>query len=134
MITSAKYLRNEQVGASTYRVCLQLTDDVTGTRDQWFTVQGETLVAIRDDASRQIVEINRLLSIKNVLAGIAVNTNIPVTYTPPAATAFEVWRDKVRRVLEAKAIGLTNSTATDELAALVADINATYVSGYVGQL
>ena len=54
--------------------------------------------------------------------------------TPPAPrapTAAEVWLSKASRLQRAKAFGLTVQKAVDDLAALEADVNATYVTGYL---
>lgn len=84
MITAATFQASEQLGVSTYRVRIRLTDDVTGIADEWFTVTGSTLNELRDDVSRQIAARNALLSMKSILAGIAVGTVIPVTAPAPA--------------------------------------------------
>jgi hypothetical protein len=49
---------------------------------------------------------------------------------PPAPTAKEVWREKVSRYQRLSIVGLTGTAATD-LAALLADINATYQAGFL---
>jgi hypothetical protein len=49
---------------------------------------------------------------------------------PPAPTAKQVWLGKVSQYNQFAALGLTGTAATD-LAALLADINATYITGYL---
>jgi len=54
-----------------------------------------------------------------------------VAPTPPVPTAGQIWRAKVSRYLQGKALGLTNPTAIADLAALFDDINATYLPEYL---
>ncbi|HYE89042.1 MAG TPA: hypothetical protein VEA16_21980 [Vicinamibacterales bacterium] len=135
-ITSATFQGYERIGVNAYRVRVRLIDSVTGSRDEWFTATGDTAAQIRDDVSRQIAERVRLESTRDVLAGISVGTNIPVSYTPPAPavpTAFQVWAEKARRLQRLEALGLTNATAASEIAALRTDVNNTYQAGYAAQ-
>lgn len=135
MIISATFRGSEQIGVNAYRAKLRLVDDVVGTFDEWFTVTGSTVLELRDDASRQIAERNALLARKDLLAGIAVGTNIPITPPAPAGpTAFETWRTKANRLRYAKSLGLTDAEAVSDISALETDVNADYTPGFVGQL
>ncbi len=74
---------------------------------------------------------------RDVIEGLAAGTNIPVTYTPPsppAPTAFQVWLAKAQRLIRFKAIGMTDTSALAELSALQADVDATYVDGYIANV
>ena len=104
MITSAKYLRNEQVGSSTYIVIVELTDDVTGIKEDRFTVSGATLAEITADIRTQLAARNAELTRKSVLDGIAPGTNIPVTAPAPAVpTAKQQFYLDARRLQRMKA-------------------------------
>jgi hypothetical protein len=137
MITAAQYAgKYEQIGTDTYRVLVQLTDDVAGVSTKWFDAHGATATAIRDDVSRQIAALNDLKSIKSVLDGIANGTNIPVVAPaapgPPAPTAQQQYFANVARLIHLKQLidagGL--DPATKEVTDLQASLKAAYQSGY----
>jgi hypothetical protein len=50
---------------------------------------------------------------------------------PPAPSARQVWSAKVARYLAVKDLGLTDATSVADLAALKADIEATYLTAYL---
>jgi hypothetical protein len=136
MITSAKYLRSEQLSDSTYRIIVSLTDDVKGVYEDGFIASGTTVAELRDDVSRQIAAKNARLAVKNVLAGIAVNTNIPVTApadpVPAVPTPKQVWFDKVNRLARMNSLAIpAGSPLASAIDALQLDVVATYVSGYL---
>ena len=64
----------------------------------------------------------------NLTVGQSVNLS---AIADPAPTAQQVWQAKVNRYLAGKDLGLTGTTAVADLAALKADIEATYLSAYL---
>jgi len=64
---------------------------------------------------------------------ITVGQAIPVLApaAPPGPTARQVWANKADRLVQAKAIGLTDATALSDIAALESDVNATYQAGFI---
>lgn len=130
MITSAKYQKYEIVGENSYRIIVRLTDDVAGISDHGFNVTGTTLVELRDSLTRQIVDLNFRGQAKNVLDGLAVNTNIPVVLPPdPAPTAFELWLIDVKKWQTVKTL-LINNLIVDENAAEIVTIKQKAIDGY----
>src|SRR5688572_18825634 len=106
MITNATYLRHEVLGPSRYQVVLTLTDDVAGVYTREFqvtgTTQAEAVVVLRN----QIASLNEGMTFKNILAGIAPGTNVPITRPAPAApTALAVWLAKYARLITAVSPG-----------------------------
>lgn len=78
-----------------------------------------------------IEQAKNLGDVKTVADALKVGQSINLTpITPPAPTAEEVWRAKVARFNRMRELGLSGQAATD-LAALKADIEATYVSAYL---
>lgn len=134
MITTAQYAgKYEQIGTDTYRVLVQLTDDVAGVSTKWFEAHGATAVAIRDDVSRQIAAINDIRSVKSVLDGIANGTNIPVAAPAvPALTAQQQYFANVARAIHLKQLidagGL--DPATKEFTDLQVSLKAAYQVAY----
>jgi hypothetical protein len=140
MITGATFQAYEQTGIDTYKVRVRLvTNDERGTYDTWMLVKGATTTELRDDASRQIADLNDRRTTRDALAGIAVGTVIPVTRpasTPPTQAEIDrgVWLEKVRRLIRARSMGtLTGQLATD-ITALQTDVQTTYVAGYLTAL
>lgn len=135
MITSASYQGSEQIGENRYRARVRIvTNDVRGTFDKWFDVSGTTTQQLADDASRQIAAMNLVDPTKNLLAGIATNTNIPVTYTPPAdpaPTTAQVWAEKAMRLGRLRAMGAVTGTLALAITALQNDVDATYQAGFI---
>lgn len=135
MITSATFQGSEQIGENRYRAKLTLvTNDARGTFDKWFEVSGSTVQQLADDASRQIAAMNLVDPTKNLLAGIAVNTNVPVAYTAPAApaqTAAQVWAGKAQRLARLRALGNVTGALAAAITALQADVDSTYQAGFV---
>jgi hypothetical protein len=131
-IQSASYQANEQVGPDRYRVRIRIvTNDSRGTFEQWFDATGDTAIEIRDAVSRQLAAMVAVDNQKNVLDGIAVGFNVPLTApAAPAPTAKAIWREKVSRY-KTLAGPAYSGTAATALSALLADINATYQSGFV---
>jgi hypothetical protein len=134
MITAAQYAGTyEQIGTDTYRVKIQLTDDVTGVSVQWFVASGATTLEIRDNVSRQIASINAAKSMKTTLDGIANGTNIPVTApAAPAATAQQQYFSDVARLVHMKQLvdagGMLASNT--EYVALQTSVKNAYLASY----
>src|SRR5678816_3851822 len=104
MIISARYLRYEQVGSSSYIAVVELTDDVTGVKEDRFNVSGATLAEITADLRTQIAARNDQITRKGVLDGIAPGTAVPVTApTPAALTAKQQFYADARRLQRMKA-------------------------------
>lgn len=135
MITGSTYRSSTQVAGTAYDVVVRLvTDDARGTFDQMFRATGTTQLELRDDVSRQIAQLNVEFGIKNVLAGLAVGTVIPVTYTPPAATAFQTWQKKAQqlvRIKQAQDAGVV--FIAQEITDLKAAVNTGVQAGYGAQ-
>jgi hypothetical protein len=136
MITSATFQSYEQVGTDLYKVRVRLvTNDERTTFDHWLMVRGATAAELRDDASRQIADLNDRRTTRDALTGIAAGTVIPITRpAAPTPSAFQVWLTKAQRLVRVKQMALTNATAVAEVSALEADVNNTFVAGYVAQL
>lgn len=134
MITAAQYAgKYEQVGPDTYRILVQLTDDVTGVATQWFTATGATALDIRDNVSRQITTLNSAKSMKTTLDGIANATNIPVTApAAPALTAQQQYFANVARLIHLKQLVDAGGMdpATKEFTDLQAAVKAAYLASY----
>lgn len=129
-ITQALFKGYERSGTS-YRVRVAITDDAKPTYSVWLTVAGTTLAELTAQASRQLAALVAADSQADLLANIAVDTAIPITYTEPTVTptADDTWLANVRLLVRAKAAqsaGLTSSAFTTDLAGLT----ATVISGY----
>ena len=104
-------------------------------RDRNLMLDGSaTLLSLRQWAIAQVVELDAARA-AGQLATFQVGQTINLAaIAPPAATAFEIWVVKTRRLVRARQIGLTNVTAVTEITALQSDVDATFVAGYIGQL
>jgi hypothetical protein len=79
-----------------------------------------------------INEAAGLLARKTIVDSLTIGQSINLTpIAPPVPTAREIWEGKANRLRRAKELGLTNATAVSELTTLEADVNATYVAGYI---
>lgn len=142
MITSATYRSSSLVGTSQALVVLRLVDSILGTSDRTFTASGDTLQELQDDLSRQIANLNVQESRKNVLAGVTVGANIPVTAPVVAAptapqVAKELWFTKMRRLIRMHELintGIVSATLSADFEALKADVAATYLTGYATEM
>jgi hypothetical protein len=133
MITGATFVKAEQLDAVSYRVTLHLVDDTLPAYDQGFVVRGVTLVDLRDDATRQIVALNQSLTTKNVLAGIANGTPIPVTLATVNPTAQQIFFADLARWNRVKAAidsGILVGTEA-EVAALKAQVKSEYQATFL---
>lgn len=129
MITSAKYQKYEIISETTFRITLRLTDDVAGVYDRGFIVSGSSLADLKDDASRQIAGLNASSAPKIVLDSVPLNANIPVTYTPPAATPFEVWLKAVQKWQSVKTLLVDTGVKTGAEAEIIA-LKTAAINGY----
>lgn len=78
-----------------------------------------------------IEQAKNLGDVKTVADALSVGQSINLTpIAPPVPTAEDVWRAKAARYRSMAGLGLSGQAATD-LAALKADIEATYVSAYL---
>ncbi len=97
-------------------------------RQEYYITSTDTAQSIRRWA---IEQARNLGDVKTVADALTVGQSVNLTpINPPAATAEEVWRAKVGRYTRMQDLGLTGQAATD-LAALKADIEATYLTGYL---
>ncbi len=113
---------------------VQITVEFTGNagepamRRQMFVGPSDTTQSIRRWA---IEQAKNLGDVKTVADALTVGQSVNLTpINPPTATAEEIWRAKVLRYARMKDLGLTGQAATD-LAALKADIEATYLTAYL---
>jgi hypothetical protein len=141
VITSAVYLGEfQQLGSQHFKAKVQLVDDHTGSRQVWMECRGASILALTNDITRQIVSMNTVeqdaVQLAEQLQGSPSNAIIPVTFEEAEAeqpTGLEVWREKAARLAKVKALGLTDSTAVSEIAALESDVNSTYAAGFAAQ-
>ena len=98
---------------------------------EYIVNSGSTVTALRNWVDGVISELN-LMRTAATLPSLQIGQTVtPLAPTaPPAPTAKQVWLGKVSRYQQFAALGLTGTAATD-LTALLADINATYVTGYL---
>lgn len=130
MITLAKYQKYEIISENTFRVILRLTDDVAGVYDRGFVVSGSSLAELKDDASRQIAELNNRSAAKIVLDGIPLNANIPVTApVSPAPTAFETWMKAAQKWQTIKSLLVDTGIKTGAESEIISIKNAA-ISSY----
>ena len=91
---------------------------------------GTTALELRRWAIAQAAQGDNVQTI-GTLPALQVGQTLNVApIAPPAPTAQQVWLEKVRRLVRLKALGLTNATAVSDVAALQADVDATYVTAY----
>ena len=98
-------------------------------RREYYVGPSDTLQSIRQWAINQASSMGSVKTVAdNLTEGMSVNLT-PIA--APAPTAQQVWQSKVNRYLAGKDLGLTGATAVADLAALKADIEATYLSAYL---
>ena len=89
-----------------------------------------TVAAIRQWAYGIASDLTPAKTVADLLTpGATITLTAPPA--PPAPTAKETWLGKANRLLRLTELGLTNATAVSDLAALRADVNATYDSTYL---
>ena len=98
-------------------------------RREYYVGPSDSLSSVRQWAISQAASMGAVKTVAdNLTEGMSVNLT-PIA--APAPTAKEVWQSKVVRYLAGKDLGLTGATAVADLAALKADIVATYLSAYL---
>ena len=91
---------------------------------------GDTALTIRAWAAQMAASLNAVKTFAgNLTIGQSININPVPPPSDPVPTAKEVWLEKARRYQRIAGLNLTGQFATD-LAALKADLEATYISGY----
>lgn len=109
-----------EVGGNTYKrefITGKFSDPGTQIRE----------MVLSENANESLVDSGKTALTLNVPLDIGPKT--PPDPDPP--TAASIWNDKARRLTRARGLGLTSQKAVDDLAALEADVNATYVTGYL---
>lgn len=97
-------------------------------RREYYVTASDTTQTIRRWC---IEQAKNLGDVKTVADALTVGQSINLTpINPPTPTAEDIWRGKVSRYRSMAQLGLSGQAATD-LAALKADIEATYVSAYL---
>jgi hypothetical protein len=95
---------------------------------EYYVAATDTLQSVRQWA---IAQAASLAAVKTVADNLTVGMSVNLTpIVPPAPTARQVWLGKVSQYKQFAALGLTGTAAAD-LAALLADINATYETGFL---
>lgn len=90
---------------------------------------GSTLAGVRNWVDDTINELN-LVQAAAVLPGLQQGQTVPrLARVNPARAAKELWNEKVARYGQLKDLGIAAAAA--DLAALKADIEATYQAGFV---
>lgn len=124
-----------QSGVVRAKVTLTMSD--ASTKEEWFEAHGHSLEECRNSITDQIAARNRSVTegaaFAALVASAPVNADIPITRTVPATAppaAADVWRGKFQHLVRLRASGVTTGALGAAIAALEADINATYQSGY----
>ena len=99
-------------------------------RIETIITKSDTVESKRLWADQQAVQFSGVKTIADQLV-IGQRIAVRALAGPPAPTAKEIWQAKVNRYLAGKDLGLTGATAVADLAALKADIEATYLSAYL---
>ena len=137
-ITAASFQSYSRVDHDTYRVEVEFTDSALPAFREWFRVSGDTLAEITADLRRQIAARIKRDLVKDVLAGIAVGTAIPITAPAPPApgvpTAKDIWQGKARALAVAKQMGLAAGAALTAINTLQTDVQNTYAAGHLDGL
>jgi hypothetical protein len=100
---------------------------------EYIVNSNSSIASLRNWVYGQITELNLMRTastLPSLQSGQIVAPLQPVDPTPPTPTARQIWLSKVTQYKQFASMGLTGTAATD-LAALLADINATYVTGYL---
>jgi hypothetical protein len=97
-----------------------------------YTVQqNSTVTALRNWVDDTIVELNLLFTAKT-LPSLQPGQTVPrLARTPPVPTAKQVWLDKLERYKNFKDTPLAVAGYTNAVAALKADLEATYQNGFI---
>lgn len=94
------------------------------------TVTTESGADIRVWAHGIVAELNSKRTSYTTVLALLGQSFTTVAPTAPTPTAKQIWLGKVSQYKQFSSLGLTGAAATD-LAALLDDINATYVTGYL---
>jgi hypothetical protein len=99
---------------------------------EFFTNSADPASQIRD-----MVTVENARESRAQTAATGLSLNVPIDLSPKAPpdpvppTAQQIWTTKANRLTRARGMGLTSQKAVDDLATLEADVNATYVTGYL---
>lgn len=132
-ITGALFKGYKRVGTTAYQVRVAITDDAKPTYELWLNVAGTTLAELTAQASRQLAALKAADTQADLLAGIALDTAIPITHTDPVVTpsADDTWLNNVRllvRVKAAQTAGLATAQLSTDLTSLTATVNSGYTT------
>lgn len=135
--TTAEIIANDLQSNGTRLVKVRFTGNAgEPLKEAFATIDASTTVlSLRQWALAQVAQGENVHTI-GTLPALQVGQLITLTAlpAPPVPTAEAIWLEKARRLQRAKAVGLTNSTAVADVAALDADVNATYLTTYLGKL
>lgn len=125
---------NELLADGSTRLIMEFTGDAgEPARSRPFSVSGlSTMLQLRQWAQIQLDDLNLGRTV-----AVTASLQIGQTINPAAATApttEQIWLEKARRLLRATQLGLTNATAVADVAALRADVNATYLTAYIAKV
>lgn len=134
MYTTATIRSNEPLADGSTRLMVEFSGDAAEElKQRAFTVTGSTTaLQLRQWVTTQLADLNGTRTIAK-LAALQEGQVIPPAALPGAvaATASDIWVEKARRLQRATALGLTAAQAVTDIAALKADVNATYDSAYL---
>jgi hypothetical protein len=101
-VATATYQAYERIGRDLYRVKVRINGDQAN--EQWFVANGQTLQQVADSISRQLADLNDLVTTKGVLDGIAPGASISVTRPATSADPDATWLAQVGQLQRAKAL------------------------------
>lgn len=130
--TGAVFSNEPQANGST-RLVFRFTGDAgePAVTREYFINASSTATVLRNWVYSTLAELN-LMRTASTLPALQVGQTVPPLAPAGAAapTAKQVWLNKVDRYLYFLGVGLTGQASAD-LAALKADIDATYAAGYL---
>lgn len=130
---SATVISNELKDDGRTRLVFRITGNAgePAVTREYFVNSSSTATTLRNWVDSTLNELNLMRTVATLPALQTDQVVTPLAPTAPAApTAKQIWLNKVSRYKEFAGMGLTGTAATD-LAALLADINATYITGYL---
>ncbi len=134
-ISAAVFKGYERVGPTSYRVRVMLTDVTKNptTSERWLNASGTTLNELTVSVSRQIADLIAADSQVDLLAGIAVDTAIPITVAGPTQGQIDdaAWRANVQLLVRVKAAqnaGMSAAQLTTDVASLTSTVNTGYTT------
>lgn len=124
-------VKNDPIAEGDARVTLQFTGNADEPTVQIVRVipDGSTNQSIRNMVDGLLTQLDRkrtAATMPILKVGNTINRLAPVS---PVPTAKQVWQAKLSRYLEVKDAGITAAVA--ELAAMKADLEATYQAGFM---